>query len=114
MFTEAEAEFQDISTNLAALQTTWKFNPLAAPHFGGLWEAAVKSTKYHLKRIINDHVLTFIEISTLTCKIEACLNSRPLTPIPDGDSEFEVLTPAHLLIQRSSYLIPEPSRNADR
>lgn len=31
---------------------TWHFNSPAAPHFDGLWEAAIKSSKYHLKRFI--------------------------------------------------------------
>lgn len=30
----------------------WHFNPIASPHFGGLWEAMVKSCKYHLKSVI--------------------------------------------------------------
>ncbi|KAG8233696.1 hypothetical protein J437_LFUL013348, partial [Ladona fulva] len=28
----------------------WKFNPLSAPHFGGLREAGIKSVKYHLPK----------------------------------------------------------------
>ncbi|XP_051165703.1 uncharacterized protein LOC127284351 [Leptopilina boulardi] len=44
---------------------------LAAPHFGGLWEAGVKSMKHHLIRILGAHTPTFEELSTLVCRIEA-------------------------------------------
>jgi len=87
----------------------WHFNPPSAPHFGGLWEAAVKSTKHHLRRVIGDTTLTFEEISTLLAQVEACLNSRPLRALSDDPDDLSALTPGHLLIGAPLVAIPEPS-----
>ena len=37
----------------------WIFNPERAPHFGGFWEAAVKSAKFHLKRVVGTQRFEF-------------------------------------------------------
>ncbi|GFU96474.1 integrase catalytic domain-containing protein [Trichonephila clavipes] len=63
---------------LSQVNIEWYFSPPVSPHFGGLWEAGVKSIKYHLKRAIGNTNLTFEEFSTLLTQVEAILNSRPL------------------------------------
>ncbi|XP_060858122.1 uncharacterized protein LOC132935520 [Metopolophium dirhodum] len=86
----------------------WHFNPPSAPHFGGIWESAVKSMKHHMKRVISDHKLTNTEMRTLLCQIEACLNSRPMTPLNSDPSDLAVLTPSHFLIGGAMLLPDEP------
>ena len=76
----------------------WKFNPPYAPHRGGLWEAGVKRIKYHLRRVMNDHVLTYEEFNSLLIEIEAILNSRPLIPLTSNPSDLQALTPGHFII----------------
>ena len=86
----------------------WKFIPERAPHFGGLWEAAVKSMKFHFKRVIGDTKLDFEELTTVLSQIESCLNSRPLTSLPTHDDDgVECLTPGHFLIGQSLETIPD-------
>jgi len=92
-----------------AVPCKWHFNPPAAPHFGGLWEAAVKSAKYHLKRVVGEQILTFEEMSTLTSRIEAILNSRPLTPFSSDPHDYRPLTSGDFLIGAPLVAIPEPN-----
>jgi len=51
--------------------------PPRSPHFGGLWEAAVKSIKAHLYRTVGNANMTYKELVTITIQVETCLNSRP-------------------------------------
>lgn len=77
---------------------TWHFNPPYAPHMGGIHEAAVKSAKHHLRRVVGAQQLTFEEMATLWTHVEACLNSRPLVALTDEQSDSLALTPAHFII----------------
>jgi hypothetical protein len=76
----------------------WHFVPPDSPHFGGLWEARIKSMKHHLRRVTGNACISFEEMSTILTQIEACLNSRPLCHIPSDPKDSQGLTPGHFLI----------------
>ncbi|XP_055604816.1 uncharacterized protein LOC129753047 [Uranotaenia lowii] len=85
----------------------WKFIPPRSPHFGGLWEAAVKSAKHHLLREIGQTNITYEDMTTLLTEVEMCLNSRPLIPIPTEPDDIEALTPGHFLVGGSLRAPPD-------
>ncbi|XP_075147221.1 uncharacterized protein LOC142221389 [Haematobia irritans] len=85
----------------------WHFIPPHAPHMGGLWEAAVKSMKTHLRKVAGNLKYTYEEFSTLLIRIESVLNSRPLSPISENPEDLTPLTPGHLLRGAALTSIPE-------
>jgi hypothetical protein len=106
--TKSQSHNAKVSAHLIENGTTWHFNPPGAPHFGGLWEAGVKSVKRHLRAVIGSTRLTFEELTTLLTQVEACLNSRPLTPISTDPNDLSVLTPGHFLVGDALTSMPEP------
>lgn len=99
----------DVNNFAAMSNFSWHFIPPYSPHFGGLWEAGIKSMKYHLKRVVGKISLTFEEFSTLLTQIEAILNSRPMCTLSDDPDEPSYLSPGHFLIGSPITSFPEPS-----
>ncbi|XP_063917191.1 uncharacterized protein LOC135132905 [Zophobas morio] len=87
-----------IINHLANQNIKWCFIPSRTPNFGGIWEANIKIVKSHMKSVIGEQILTFEEMHTFLTRIEACLNSRPLTPLSSDPNDLEALTPGHFLI----------------
>ena len=76
----------------------WKFNPPCAPHFGGVFEALIKSAKKAIKAILGDADVTDEELHTAICGAERLLNSRPITYVSSDPNDLSPLTPSHFLV----------------
>ncbi|XP_065076070.1 uncharacterized protein LOC135699709 [Ochlerotatus camptorhynchus] len=85
----------------------WRFNPPKASHFGGLWEAAIQSAQKHFVRVLGTSTLAHDDMETLLSQIECCLNSRPITPLSDDPTDYDVLTPGHFLIGSALKSVPD-------
>lgn len=78
-----------LQEQLAKQQITFRFNPPAAPHFGGTWEREVKSVKTALKVILKDQIVPDTVLHTVLIEVEGIMNSKPLgylsTDVADPD-----------------------------
>ncbi len=116
-FLGAREETRDLRDRLESRKTTitfcqtnnivWHHSPPRAPHFGGLWEAAVRQMKLILKKNLTPHLLRYDELETLLIEAEAILNSRPITPMTQEDEHTgNILTAGHFLIGRPLLATP--------
>ncbi|XP_017473117.1 PREDICTED: uncharacterized protein LOC108364067 [Rhagoletis zephyria] len=99
----------DIVKKYATQGIKWQYIQPSAPHVGGLWESAVKSFKIHLKKTAATHKFTFEEFTTLLVRMEAVLNSRPLSALSQNPADMTALTPGHFLRGAPLLAIPEPN-----
>ena len=82
MFKCSEQERSEVFNWCSNNEIQWKFIPPRAPHFGGLWEAAVRSAKQqYFIRTLGSTSLTQEGMVTLLAEVELCMNSRPLVPL---------------------------------
>ena len=110
-FLANESHNDIIHQHLLKDKVTWTHIPERAPHFGGLWESAVRSMKKHLRRLMGSLLLTFEELTTITCQVEACLNSRPLIPMTSHNLDgLSTLTASHFLLFNAPRAYPEDPR----
>ena len=86
----------------------WHFIPGRAPHFGGLWESAIKAAKSFIRKIVGTHSMTVEECISVLNEVEAILNSTPLCTLNVSPEDgVEVLTSAHFLVGRSLKAPPQ-------
>ena len=114
LFRASTPDGQRIELAATSLSIKWHFNPPSAPHFGGLWEAAVKSVKHHLKRVIGDSTLTFEEMSIRRRDISS-RGHRHSDYHPSGNSKKQsrpsktsVIATARVVCRSSSHQTNQP------
>ena len=109
------ADLRQSISHLATIQRIkWHFMPARAPHFGGLWEAGIKSMKTLLRKILPDYFLTYEEFVTILTHVEATLNSRPLIHDETATSGDDyILTPGHFIIGRPLLSLPQHTPKGD-
>lgn len=71
----------------------WRFNPPAAPWWGGWWERLIGVVKLSIRKVIGRAYLSYEELLTVLADVESTVNSRPLTYVPTDSNELKPLTP---------------------
>ena len=108
-FVGAERELKDalkswdinaLQSDMLKLQITWRFNPPAASHQGGIWERIIRTVCKVLYALTRDRVLDDESLHSFIVEVEQIINNRPITPLSSDPSDAQPLTPKMLLTGR--------------
>ena len=108
-FVGAERELKDalkswdinaLQSDMLKLQITWRFNPPAASHQGGIWERIIRTVRKVLYALTRDRVLDDESLHSFIVEVEQIINNRPITPLSSDPSDAQPLTPKMLLTGR--------------
>ena len=99
---------EQIRSRLHKEGTDWIFNPPSGSHMGGIWELQIRATRKVLTVLLHKHGsrLDNESFRTLLCKVEAIINSRPLTFASSDPDDFIPQTPNNLLTMKTSVVLP--------
>ena len=104
---------QDLQERLAKNWIKFKFNPPAAPHFGGAWEHEIQSVKKALQVVVGTQPLHEDTLSTLLVEVEAILNAKALGYVSANLADPDPKTPNMLLMGRRDTSLPQVSYAPD-
>ena len=88
---------KQIRDSLQCLDIEWHFNTPTASHFGGAWERLIRTVRKILNDISEHRVYDDENLRTVLTKVEAIMNSRPLTPVCFSELTDRALTPNEIL-----------------
>ena len=96
-------DFQRLQEAAKAEGIQWKLNPVAASHFGGVFERKIGSVRRVLEASLRKHVgrLTRDDLCTLLQEAGAVVNSTPLYADTDNVQEPLPISPSMLLTLRT-------------
>ena len=94
--------FRGAASHLAHSGVTWKFIAPRAPWWGGFYERLVRTTKGALRRTLHRSMLSFVELQTVLCRIEGCINARPLSALSEDLDDVRPLAPKDFLHDTAS------------
>ena len=95
----------EVLSHLDKRRIQWKFNTPRSPWSGGFFERLIGVVKGSLSKALYKRKVSFDELQTLLCEIQALVNNRPLTYVSESRDE-ECLTPNRLLYGRNIVIAP--------
>ena len=111
-----ELDQEVLHTWAAKKGITWKFNPPAASHHGGVWERLIRSVRQILQSTLREQHVKVArseeQLQTLMCEVENTLNSRPLTKVSEDPRDLDVITPNDLLQPRNQVFTTKMASSA--
>lgn len=88
----------------------FRMNTPSSSHMGGVWERQIRTIRNILTTILDQSGkrLDSASLRTFLYEVMSIINSRPLTTDHLNDPNIEPLTPNHLLMMKSSIILPPP------
>ncbi|VDO73466.1 unnamed protein product [Heligmosomoides polygyrus] len=113
LYTHDRDTERSINRYCAENRINWVFNPPGAPWMGGVWERLVGSVKLALQKSVGRKRLAATEMNTVVTRIEAILNTRPITGFSSTDVCAIPLRPVDFLQGNVCFSLPAADPHQD-